>query len=198
MNSDVCYTPLPLLLYHLSDRTNFSGAAQRSCVNLLSIVPQLKSLQDVLSLLSDYELLSSRWDTHSRHVQHCTTSIIVTTFRSRIPLHLPFSAKCRRGSRAIFPHDELFLTDERGGKRLMRNCETWGPRVDRSIEIVKGARHLRIIPRKRSMSLLAGSWRSTEPTTLKRKLNEISNRQELPRIGPIKPPPVPRTCTRVY
>lgn len=53
-------------------------------------------------------------------------------------------------------------------------------------------------PRKRSMSLLADSWRSTEPGTLKRKLNEISNRQELPRIGPIKPPPVPRTYTRVY
>lgn len=35
-------------------------------------------------------------------------------------------------------------------------------------------------------------------STLKRKLNEISNRQELPRIGPIKPPPVPRAYTRVY
>ncbi|KAL0124335.1 hypothetical protein PUN28_006281 [Cardiocondyla obscurior] len=42
------------------------------------------------------------------------------------------------------------------------------------------------------MSLLAGSWRNTEPGTLKRKPNEISNRQELPRIGPIKPtPPFP-------
>lgn len=48
------------------------------------------------------------------------------------------------------------------------------------------------------MSLLVGSWRSTEPGTLKRELNEISNRQELPRIGPIKPPPVPRAYTRVY
>lgn len=55
-----------------------------------------------------------------------------------------------------------------------------------------------VTPRKRSMSLLVDSWRSTEPSTLKRKLNEISNRQELPRIGPIKPSPVPRTCTRVY
>lgn len=52
--------------------------------------------------------------------------------------------------------------------------------------------------RKRDPCLLAGSWRGTEPSTLKRKLNEISNRQELPRIGPIKPPSFPRTYTRVY
>lgn len=41
-------------------------------------------------------------------------------------------------------------------------------------------------------------WPAAWHWALKRKLNEISNRQELPRIGPIKLlPPVPRVYARI-
>lgn len=73
-------------------------------------------------------------------------------------------------------------------------AKTWigDPRIDQYRSRSRKVYGIFAAPRKRSVSLLAGSWRSTEPGTLKRKLNEISNHQELPRIGPIKPPPVPR------
>lgn len=94
----------------------------------------------------------------------------------------------------ILVYDELFLMDDPEVEKIstVRNREI------RALTDRDRVRCTFVTPRKRSMSLLVGSWRSTEPSTLKRKLNEISNRQELPRIGPIKPPPVPRTCTRIY
>lgn len=115
-------------------------------------------------------------------------------------LHLPFSTKCRsEAARYFHITNSSWRTIRRG--RTIDNANGRSARWPISIEITKGVRYPFVVftaPRKRSMSLLAGSWRSTEPSTLKRKLNEISNRQELPRIGPIKPPPVPRTYTRVY
>lgn len=114
-------------------------------------------------------------------------------------LHLWFS-EMQIENRAMFPTNSSCRWIQRRWKKSV-SCSTTNGRsarrpIDRDRERYTGTL---VAPRKRSMSLLAGSWRSTElASTLKRKLNEISNRQELPRIGPIKPPPVPRTCTRVY
>lgn len=133
-------------LYHLSDRSNFLGVTQRTCKSSLYQHSAIKILaRRTFSLFQLRVTIIEIRLTHSRHVQY---------FNIRIPLHLRLllfffifrfrkkkSAKCRHGSRAIFPHGELFLTNERGGKKLMRNCETWEPRVDRSI--AKGVRYLR-------------------------------------------------------
>lgn len=150
-----------------------------------------------------------RDEKHSRHVQqHFTMSFNnpfapCTLLYPRLPhpffLHLWFS-EMQIENRAMFPTNSSCRWIQQRWKKSV-SCNTTNGRsarrpIDRDRERYTGTL---VAPRKRSMSLLAGSWRSTElASTLKRKLNEISNRQELPRIGPIKPPPVPRTCTRVY
>lgn len=147
-----------------------------------------------------YELLiSSRWETfETRATGVDVKSKTLPPSSFAFFLQLPFSTKCRLET-AQRPRttNSPWRTIRRDGK--IDPARKWEIRTSTDVGFVrKRCTVPSPSPRKRSMSLLAGSWRSTEPGTLKRKLNEISNRQELPRIGPIKPPPVPRTYTRVY
>lgn len=188
-------------LYRFSNVcSNFSGATL-----LISMSSSMLS-SNSSSWIYIYKLLSSRCEHIRDTCNGCGRQLKTFPSSSSPPSsfafvrQLPFSTKCRSETAQRSRTTNSPRTDDPARWKNRSRAKMGDPRVGRY-----GSRSRKVhaapspSPRKRSMSLLAGSWRSTEsPGTLKRKLNEISNRQELPRIGPIKPPPVPRTYTRVY
>jgi len=201
-------------LYHLYNHLYFSGAAQRSMYKSSEGQHSvIKSLRDKLSpFRSTRHINMSYLHRDEKHIRDTCNILQLTAQLTTLPpsfffisvffhlffRHLLFSAKCELKAARYFR-----TTNSSWRSSKVEKINTLQNREREIRALIDRSRSRKVYDtfvasKKRSMSLLADSWRSTEPSTLKRKLNEISNRQELPRIGPIKPPPVPRTCTRVY
>lgn len=174
MNSNVYLRSSSSFPCIISNRSNFSGAAQRRevYVNLSSIsVPSSKSSRyysplwlNIWIWLTTIEIRKKHW----KHV-HLVTSInnFSFSFLHLSFLHLPFSTKCRPEAARYF-HTINFsrrTARRRGGKTWYRaETRTGDPRGSTGYR----SRSRKVYgtfaaPRKKSMSLLAGSWRSTEP-----------------------------------
>lgn len=97
---------------------------------------------------------------------------------------------------SVSPEDEnprLSTAIRRRGEDLRTPASRW-----RSIRDREPRRVPRRAPWSPRRDEIHVGWPAAWHWALKRKLNEISNRQELPRIGPIKLlPPVPRVYARI-
>lgn len=148
-----------------------------------------------------YELLLN-WRKHPRHMfdwSHVLLNQFATPSPSSLPLFF-LSLICIFNESKIL-HNAFAQQTSLLSNRQSNGRETpWDPRNRREREMYRTLTSNWSINMRRTRSSrctfeeeIRVCWPTVgvalSQSTLKRKLNEISNRQELPRIGPIKPPP---------